>query len=57
MEELQQQITLLQNELEDLRFLVNRKIGGGSADIRGNLVGGTVSGTIGSGAISYCLGV
>lgn len=37
-QQLQQQLQLLKNELEDLRYILHKKIGGGSADIRGNLV-------------------
>ena len=43
----QQQIDFLKNELEELRFLVNRKLGGGSADIKGRIVApSTVGATV-----------
>ena len=38
MEELQQQINLLKREMEDIRYLLNKKTGGGSADIKGKIV-------------------
>src|SRR3990167_3170505 len=54
-EELKQQIDFLRNELEDLRFFLNRKLGSGSADVRANIIApSTVGGdvTLGDGAIS-----
>ena len=38
MEELQQQINFLKNELEDMRYILSRKTGTGSADIKGRVV-------------------
>lgn len=40
---IEEQIQNLQNEIEELRFMLNRKIGAGSADIRGNLIGSTTT--------------
>lgn len=37
LQQLQQQVQLLKNELDDLRYILHKKIGGGSADIKGNL--------------------
>lgn len=45
MEELQNQINFLKNELEDLRYIFNKKTGGGSADIKGNIVAPSTLGT------------
>ena len=36
-QQLQQQVQLLKNELDDLRYILHKKIGGGSADIKGNI--------------------
>lgn len=36
--EIQQELQLLRNEIDDLRYLLYRKAGGGSADIKANLV-------------------
>ena len=38
MDELRQQINMLKRELEDIRYLLNKKTGGGSADIKGKIV-------------------
>ena len=38
MEELQRQINLLKREMEDIRYLLNKKTGSGSADIKGKIV-------------------
>ena len=38
MEELLRQINLLKKEMEDIRYLLNKKTGGGSADIKGRIV-------------------
>ena len=52
LQQLQQQFQTLKNELEDLRYILHKKIGGGSADIKGNVVSpSTVSTTIGAGAV------
>lgn len=37
-EELQQQINILKKELEDIRYILNKKTGGGSTDIKGRIV-------------------
>ena len=37
-EELQNQINTLKSEIEDLRYMLNKKTGGGSADIKGKIV-------------------
>ena len=38
MEELLRQINLLKKEMEDIRYLLNKKTGSGSADIKGKIV-------------------
>lgn len=47
-EELTNQIMNLKGEIQELRFQLNRKIGAGSADIRGNLIGSTSTYSAGS---------
>ena len=37
-EELQNQIQFLKSEVEDLRYILQRKIGGGSADVKARIV-------------------
>ena len=45
-EELQQQINILKRELEDIRYILNKKTGSGSNDIKGRIVApSTVSAT------------
>lgn len=34
----QNQITALKSDIEDLRYMLHKKIGGGSADVRANIV-------------------
>ena len=56
MEELQQQIFVLKAEVEDIRALLWKKVGGGSADIKGNMVQlSTVNATIATDSITQAM--
>ena len=46
MDELQRQINLLKREMEDIRYLLNKKTGSGSADIKGKIVAPSTVGTV-----------
>src|SRR3990167_1528556 len=46
MEEIQRQINLLKREMEDIRYLLNKKTGSGSADIKGKIVAPSTVGTV-----------
>jgi hypothetical protein len=56
MEELQQQVYILKAEVEDIRALLWKKVGGGSADIKGNMVQlSTVNATIATDSITQAM--
>ena len=53
MEELQRQINLMKREMEDIRYLLNKKTGGGSADIKGKIVApSTVNSVLAANAVN-----
>ena len=55
-EQLKNEIQVLRRELEEIRYLLNRKTGGGSADIRGNIVQpSNVTATIGADSITQAM--
>lgn len=52
-EELYNEVTLLKSEVEDLRFLITRKLGLGSADIKGKIVSpSSVTVTLGANTVN-----
>ena len=52
LEQLKNEIQTLKRELEEIRYLLNRKLGAGSADIKGSVVApSTVTTNIGAGAV------
>ena len=54
--QLQQQMQLLKREIDDLRYILHKKIGGGSADIKGNLVNpSTVNATIAADSVTQAM--
>ena len=56
LQQLQQQLQMLKNELEDLRYILHKKIGGGSADIKGNVVSpSTVNATIAADSVTQAM--
>ena len=53
MEELQNQINFLKSESEDIRYILSKKTGGGSADIKGKIVApSTVNSVLAANAVN-----
>ena len=56
MDELRNEIRILKSELEEIRYLLHKKIGGGTADIKGNMVQpSNVTATIGADSITQAM--